>query len=187
MSGSTESVPSPLSVSTADESQLETPGVSASFQQNLVWFGLDIGGTLCKSVYFETMTSQDKLKEVKSYGDPIDIQNLRNYLMSSETYGSSGTRDSKLMLEGVSIGPLKGNLHFMKFETNRMKGALELAGKFNNVSKIVLATGGGAYKYKEDFKQNLGNFMKAIYWYSELNSIVITQQYCVITQQYCGI
>ena len=154
MSGSTESVPSLDSVSTVNESQVETPG--ASCQQNLVWFGLDIGGTLCKSVYFETMTSQDKT-ELKPKGDAIDIQNLRGYLMSSETYGSSGIRDSKLILKGVSIGELKGNLHFMKFETHRMKGAMELASKFNNVSKIILATGGGAYKYKEDFKQNLGN------------------------------
>ena len=159
MSDSTESVPSPHSVSTVEESQVETPGVSASCKQNQVWFGLDIGGTLCKSVYFEPVMSQDKAAETKSKGDTIDIQNLRHYLMSSETYGSTGIRDSKLMLEGVSFGALKGNLHFMKFETHRMKGAMELASKFNNVSKIVLATGGGAYKYKEDFQQNLGNIM----------------------------
>ena len=126
---------------------------SASPARNLVWFGLDIGGTLCKSVYFETIMPRDK---TESKGDEIDIKNLRNYLMSSESYGSSGIRDSNLMLQDVTIGKLRGNLHFMKFETHRMKGAMELASKFNNVSKIVLATGGGAYKYKEDFKQNLG-------------------------------
>ena len=90
---------------------------TASPGRNLVWFGLDIGGTLCKSVYFETIMPRDK---TESKGDEIDITNLRNYLMSSETYGSSGTRDSKLMLRDVTIGKLRGNLHFMKFESQRM-------------------------------------------------------------------
>ena len=136
------------------------PEVPVRSKTDLQWFGMDIGGTLCKSVYFETMVSPPNGET--STGDSIDVQNLRAYLMS-ETYGSTGVRDSRLMLKDVTIGEMRGNVHFMKFETDRMKGAIELASKFNNISKIVLATGGGAYKFREDIKLNLGSFLCLTY------------------------
>lgn len=58
------------------------------------WFGIDIGGTLTKLVYFETKDEShlelEKENEVS--------QKLRNYLTKQQTYGKSGHRDIHLQV-----------------------------------------------------------------------------------------
>ena len=49
------------------------------------WFGVDIGGTLTKGVYFECHTQSDKNK-----GEGVRV--LQNFVKSNLTYGSSGNR-----------------------------------------------------------------------------------------------
>ena len=49
------------------------------------WFGVDIGGTLTKGVYFECHTPNDKQE-----GEGVLA--LQNYVKSNLTYGSSGNR-----------------------------------------------------------------------------------------------
>lgn len=58
------------------------------------WFGMDIGGTLCKLVYFEpTDISKDELdSEVES------LRNIRRYLTKNSAYGKSGHRDTHLQV-----------------------------------------------------------------------------------------
>ncbi|KAJ8761257.1 hypothetical protein K2173_001313 [Erythroxylum novogranatense] len=105
---------------------------------------LDIGGSLIKLVYFSS--------DGKSGHQEGEICPDRN---ESIGFLSDGRK-----------GPiLKGRLHFAKFETSKLDVCLE----FINSSKLhlgdscfrliaihVKATGGGAYKYADLFKERLG-------------------------------
>uniref|UniRef100_A0A4X2L312 Pantothenate kinase 2 n=1 Tax=Vombatus ursinus TaxID=29139 RepID=A0A4X2L312_VOMUR len=74
------------------------------------WFGLDIGGTLVKLVYFEPkdITAEEEEEEVES------LKSIRKYLTSNEAYGSTGIRDVHLELKDLTLCGRKGNL----LETN---------------------------------------------------------------------
>lgn len=58
------------------------------------WFGMDIGGTLTKLVYFEpkdiTQDEEDKEAEI--------LRNIRRYLTKQSTYGKTGHRDIHLQV-----------------------------------------------------------------------------------------
>lgn len=60
------------------------------------WFGMDIGGTLTKLVYFEPRESNrrelDKETEV--------LKNIRRYLTRNSAYGNTGRRDVHLQVRG---------------------------------------------------------------------------------------
>lgn len=63
----------------------------------------------------------------------------------------------KLQMDNVVIRGRKGTLHFIRFPTSQMDNFLTLAhskGMANLVS-TVCATGGGAYKFEENFKRVL--------------------------------
>lgn len=58
------------------------------------WFGMDIGGTLVKLVYFEpTDVSEDELELEKGA-----LKNIRHYLTSYSAYGTTGKRDVHLQV-----------------------------------------------------------------------------------------
>ncbi len=111
---------------------------------------MDIGGSLVKCVYLECPSDKGKNDE-ESEG----IRAMREFVKSNLKYGSSGVRDQHLEVPSHEMGGRKGMLHFIKFETSRMGGFMDMVtenglGKF---SKIVCATGGGAFKFENDFKQ----------------------------------
>jgi type II pantothenate kinase len=58
------------------------------------WFGMDIGGTLTKLVYFEPRENNrreiDKETEV--------LKNIRRYLTRNSAYGKTGRRDVHLQV-----------------------------------------------------------------------------------------
>lgn len=58
------------------------------------WFGMDIGGTLSKLVYFEpTDITRDELDaEVEA------LKNIRRYLTKNSAYGHTGHRDLYLQV-----------------------------------------------------------------------------------------
>lgn len=80
------------------------------------WFGLDIGGTLVKLVYFEPkdITAEEEKEEVES------LKSIRKYLTSNVAYGSTGIRDVHLELKDLTLCGRKGNLHFIRFPTHDM-------------------------------------------------------------------
>ncbi|XP_036873300.1 pantothenate kinase 2, mitochondrial isoform X2 [Manis javanica] len=63
------------------------------------WFGLDIGGTLVKLVYFEPkdITTEEEEEEVES------LKSIRKYLTSNVAYGSTGIRDVHLELKDLTL------------------------------------------------------------------------------------
>lgn len=58
-------------------------------------------------------------------------------------------------MDNVSIRGRKGTLHFIRFPTSEMGNFLELARSkgMANLVTTVSATGGGAYKFEENFKR----------------------------------
>ncbi|XP_034838149.2 pantothenate kinase 3 isoform X1 [Maniola hyperantus] len=113
------------------------------------WFGMDIGGTLTKLVYFEPRETNrrelDKETEI--------LKNIRRYLTRNSAYGKTGRRDVHLQMENVTIRGRRGTLHFIRFPTSEVGAFLQLARSKGMATLVntIYATGGGAYKFEVDF------------------------------------
>lgn len=112
-------------------------------------FAVDLGGSLIKIVYFSR------------HGE------------LQAGHGGSGVCCRKEMIERNRKSPiLGGRLHFVKFETSKLNDCLDFIHSKNyhlgqnlnagaceesdTRNTIIKATGGGAYKYAEVFKEKLG-------------------------------
>ena len=63
------------------------------------WFGMDIGGTLVKLVYFEP-TDLALEEELDSCSSEIEtLRNIQKYLTNNSAYGDSGHRDIHLQVK----------------------------------------------------------------------------------------
>ncbi|XP_077157306.1 pantothenate kinase 2, mitochondrial isoform X2 [Paroedura picta] len=113
------------------------------------WFGLDIGGTLVKLVYFEPkdITTEEEEEEVEN------LKSIRKYLTSNTAYGATGIRDVHLELKDLTLCGRKGNLHFIRFPTHDMPAFIQMGSEkhFSSLHTTLCATGGGAYKFEQDF------------------------------------
>ncbi|XP_062863235.1 pantothenate kinase 1a [Trichomycterus rosablanca] len=115
----------------------------------LPWLGLDVGGTLVKLIYFEPREMTDE--------DAEELETLRtvgSYLTSRTSYGAAGVRDVHLELRDLSVCGRTGTLHFIRFPTAALTPFFS-TGREGHVGKLrrtVYATGGGAYKFENDFK-----------------------------------
>lgn len=129
-----------------DLGEVQIPGNSDP-NQKTSHLSLDIGGSLIKLVYFSTNDGDDDDEELGRSG--------------KESVGvSNGNR---------SFPVLKGRLHFSKFETRKINDCLDFIqtqrlhiggcqrlGALPIEKTIIKATGGGAYKYADLFKEKLG-------------------------------
>ncbi|OQS07065.1 pantothenate kinase [Thraustotheca clavata] len=115
-------------------------------------FGLDIGGTLSKIVFFEQSSSSQR---PRANSHVLAAQQVSAFVKASDSYGSSGVRDTRLSITSETLG---GTLHFIHFETRKMEGAvLHVANHSLNQSlRVVSCTGGGAHKYAEMIEQLAG-------------------------------
>jgi type II pantothenate kinase len=117
------------------------------------WFGIDIGGTLVKLVYFEPLdlSKEEETKEGET------LRTIRHYLIGNTAYGDSGIRDVHLELKSIKIGDRVGNLHFIRFPTNQMELFIDLCvtRKLHTLTFQVFATGGGAFKFESVVKERL--------------------------------
>ncbi|KAI1887492.1 hypothetical protein AGOR_G00190880 [Albula goreensis] len=114
------------------------------------WFGMDIGGTLVKLVYFEPkdITAEEEQEEVEN------LKSIRRYLTSNVAYGSTGIRDVHLELKDLTLCGRTGNLHFIRFPTHDLPAFLQMGRDkhFSSLHTTLCATGGGAYKFESDFR-----------------------------------
>ncbi|KAK7079853.1 Pantothenate kinase 1, partial [Halocaridina rubra] len=117
------------------------------------WFGMDIGGTLTKLVYFEPTD----LSEAEEESEVETVKNIRKYLKSNSAYGDTGHRDAHLQMEKVRVGNRVGTLHFIRFPTSEMPQFLELSKSkgMATLASTICATGGGAYKFEKDFQREV--------------------------------
>lgn len=134
---------------------------------SMPWFGMDIGGTLSKLVYFEPkdITRDEADAEVEA------LKNIRRYLTKNSAYGKTGHRDAHLQMDNVVIRERKGTLHFIRFPTSEMGNFLALAKSkgMANLVTIVCATGGGAYKFENNFKKEVNMSLAK---FDELNALI---------------
>lgn len=127
------------------------------------WFGMDIGGTLVKLVYFEP-TDQTV--------DESDLlYHIRLYLKKNSLYGESGIRDIHLQMDNCCINGRIGTLHFIRFPTSEMSVFLNLAKSkgIASMASTVCATGGGAYKFEKDFDKEVN---LQLHKFDELDSLI---------------
>ncbi|XP_038584193.1 pantothenate kinase 2, mitochondrial isoform X2 [Micropterus salmoides] len=114
------------------------------------WFGMDIGGTLVKLVYFEPkdITAEEEQEEVEN------LKSIRRYLTSNTAYGKTGIRDVHLELHDLTLCGRTGNLHFIRFPTHDLPAFLQMGRNkhFSSLHTTLCATGGGAYKFESDFR-----------------------------------
>lgn len=103
-----------------------TPGSKSST------FGLDIGGTLAKVVYFEP--------------DDLDLgegatRKVRDFIFHTTKYGSTGKREKNRC---IYVPALRGTMHFIKFQTSRVPSAIAMMRKYGLYAAAtdVFATGG---------------------------------------------
>lgn len=115
---------------------------------HMPWFGLDIGGSLVKVVFFDPVKTFHLEEET--------LTKARAYLKSSRAYGTTGKRDEHLAMS-CTINGREGTLHFIRFATSQMSEFIKMAKNKGLADLIehVCATGGGAYKFEEQIRSNL--------------------------------
>lgn len=131
--------------------------------KHMPWFGIDVGGSLIKVVFFDP---KEATREEMS-----TLKRIRRYLKSSKPYGETGKRDAHLEMPNCVINKRQGTLHFIRFATSQMPEFLLMAKnkRFADTINTVCATGGGAYKFEEDIKNSLGI---TLHKSDELDSII---------------
>lgn len=81
---------------------------------------------------------------------------------------STNVTDSfySLQIDNITIRGRRGSLHFIRFPTSEMGSFLSLARSrgMGALLTTVCATGGGAYKFEDDFKRVSSNFSIYVYW-----------------------
>ncbi|XP_043270078.1 pantothenate kinase 3 isoform X2 [Venturia canescens] len=149
-----------------------TPTTTQHQQQNhsppsMPWFGMDIGGTLSKLVYFEPKD----ITRIEADAEVETLKNIRRYLTKNSSYGKTGHRDTHLQMDNVLIRGRRGTLHFIRFPTSEMGNFLALAKSkgMANLVTTVCATGGGAFKFEENFKKEVNMSLAK---FDELNSLL---------------
>lgn len=118
--------------------------------KHMPWFGIDVGGSLVKVVFFDP-------KEATSE-ELVTLKRIRRYLKSSKPYGATGKRDAHLEMPNCLINRRWGSLHFIRFATSEMPEFLAMAQskRFADTVNTICATGGGACKFEEALRNNLG-------------------------------
>ncbi|POM77315.1 Pantothenate kinase, partial [Phytophthora palmivora] len=119
-------------------------------------FGLDIGGTLAKIVYFERHESDnDKRKRRRSESLDVAAGEMNKFLREHQSFGSTGVQDVRLRIHSKT---LNGIFHFVRFESSKTQDALEFiaANGINQSLRILPCTGGGAHKYGHVFNEMAG-------------------------------
>jgi len=131
------------------------------------WFGMDIGGTLVKLVYFEP---NDATPE-SAANEGAALKNIKRYLKGSPAYGKTGKRDVHLQMDNCCINGTIGTLHFIRFPTSEMPVFLALAKSkgMAQMASTVCATGGGAHKFENDFMQE---FNVQLHKFDEMDSLI---------------
>lgn len=121
------------------------------------FFGVDIGGTLSKIVFFlpDRELAERMLRKLWPQRDKqavwaaklASVHQLAGFILSRDRYGATGVRDAHLSFHMPELG---GTFHFIHFETRRMEGALRLASRHGLAAGMhtICATGGGAQKVR---------------------------------------
>jgi len=128
----------------------------------------ETGGKMKKSRSMFDLSVKQKKAEA--------LDQFYNFARRLDSYEHS-VRDHKLSFYSRELG---GEFHFIRFETRRMRDAMELI-RVDNLHKHISemgATGGGAHKYAQDWERSLGIRMDK---QDELDSLVAGMQFVLST------
>jgi type II pantothenate kinase len=127
-------------------------------------FGMDVGGTLAKIVYFQPNSStvpivkrqsSESLAQLESPDHQAALEQLYTYVdKSSSSAQSAVTRDDALT---IYSDYLHGTINFLHFETRNMVTAINnlSAASVTDHIKTVGCTGGGAHKFSNIIQDEL--------------------------------
>ncbi|XP_073459107.1 4'-phosphopantetheine phosphatase [Aquarana catesbeiana] len=106
--------------------------------ENAKRFAIDIGGSLTKLAYYSTV--QHRVAKVRSFDH------------------TGKDADRKLLYEISEQEEITARLHFIKFENTYIETCLNFIKDHlvNTDTKVIKATGGGAYKFKDLIEKKLG-------------------------------
>ncbi|XP_063799161.1 4'-phosphopantetheine phosphatase isoform X2 [Pseudophryne corroboree] len=106
--------------------------------ENAKRFAIDIGGSLTKLAYYSTV--QHKVAKVRSCDH------------------TGKDADHELLYEISEQEEITARLHFIKFENTYIETCLDFIKDHlvNTETKVIKATGGGAYKFKDLLEKKLG-------------------------------
>lgn len=151
----------------SNSSQTSDSDVDMESLPSMPWFGMDIGGTLTKLVYFEPTD----VEEVEGIEEKETLRTIRKYLTGNVAYGKTGIRDVHLEMKDQVLGERPGSLHFIRFPTSEMAAFIELARakNFSSLASAICATGGGAFKFESDFQQQVN---LQLHKYDELDCLI---------------
>ena len=80
--------------------------------QTTTFFGVDLGNSLAKIVYFE---ADPQPVGQNGDGETEASRVVRQYLTSRSEYPLSGERSDALAVRGITLNHRKGTLHFIRF------------------------------------------------------------------------
>lgn len=137
-------------------------------------FGMDIGGTLTKLVYFEP-TNFDEFE----FTERKTLETIHKYLIGNTAYGKTGIRDVHLEMESQTICGRRGKIHFIRFPTAQMPAFIDLAKlkNFSGLASGICATGGGAYMFEKVFAEVSYIFLLFKNFYNFLKSHLLQNTY----------
>mmetsp|Transcript_15712 Transcript_15712/g.31740 ORF Transcript_15712/g.31740 Transcript_15712/m.31740 type:complete len:697 (-) Transcript_15712:84-2174(-) len=139
-------------------------------------FGMDVGGTLTKIVYFEAKPAEKKTGEEDAKLKPPTIQRgsseslaqldcpdhqeaLANFYTFMDNNKGLSPRSAVVRDEALSQDSkfLNGKLHFLHFETRNMVDAIKYVSSTAPIENIhsIGCTGGGAHKFAGEFEEEL--------------------------------
>lgn len=143
------------------------------------FFGVDIGGSLTKVLFFLPDESVVARMIRRASADPAhagswaakmaSVRLIADFMLSRTHFGATGVRDAELSFALPEMG---GSFHFVRFETRRIAGALGLARAhgLNAGMRTVCATGGGAHRYRALARSVLGVTLTAV---DEIDALVV--------------
>jgi type II pantothenate kinase len=124
-------------------------------------FGMDIGGTLTKLVFYEridnnalVIPSIKRSASIDELNSPDHIAALNRFYSHSKEMNEAGALDNSLTFDIPQLG---GKLHFVRFETRKVPSLIEKlssSGMIENI-KTIACTGGGAHKYGATIAEEL--------------------------------
>ncbi|XP_076364663.1 pantothenate kinase 3-like isoform X2 [Tachypleus tridentatus] len=132
------------------------------------WFGMDIGGTLVKLVYFESHSPSPS----NNFSQVQTLEEIEFFLKNNESCKKGGGgKDTHLKIKNIYIHGHLGTLHFFHFPTSEMNMFLQSAKSIGMslLSCTACATGGGAYKFESAFKKEVN---MDIHKFDEMDSLL---------------
>ncbi|TYZ57306.1 hypothetical protein PybrP1_008020 [[Pythium] brassicae (nom. inval.)] len=132
-------------------------------------FGLDIGGTLAKIVYFERREAPDNRKRPRSLSHDLAAGEMTKFVTENEVFGQSGVQDVRLRVHSKTLQGTKQTPEAIQFIAHK---------ELNQSLRSLPCTGGGAHKYERVFEELAGIGLEK---YDEIDCTILGLNFLLTT------